>query len=59
MTAIWVCPETEMVILRGLMTQGPCEAIDTVPELRIHGVRVRTHKSVPASHAWYVYKGLR
>ncbi len=59
MTRIWVCPETEMVIMKGIMTSPPCEAIDVTPELRVHGVPVRSHRSVPVGHAWYVYKGLR
>ena len=56
MTRIYTSPEGMKVLIAGAMKETS-EAMDLVPEVRIHGVPVREHAKMPTGHVWYLYKG--
>ena len=53
--SLYVSPEGEKVILAGAMRETNDNV--SLPELEIHSIPVKVHKSMPSGHVWYVFTG--
>ncbi len=57
-TAIYISPQGEKFIL-GAAAREACVDFEFTPRLKIHGVPVKVHDSLPNGHVWYVIKGAK
>ncbi len=54
--AVLVCPEGELLIARGLMSEN-CEDSKYLPDIRLAGVQVRANKRMVRGRIFYLYQG--